>query len=307
MGRQDSSDVAEYEYRSAQCEYELHSYIDIFAARSLNMYRILVIAMAAVALVTTPRDAAAQATSPETLDKKLPLPGDVFRVAGRTAFVIPSDGPKSDGATPWVWYAPTLPNLPGPEERWMFERFTKAGVAVAGIDVGESYGSPEGRKLFTAFYDELTRKRGFAAKPVLLGRSRGGLMTLGWAVENADKVAGFAGIYPVCNIASYPGVEQASGAFQLPPQELAAKLAEHNPIDRLAELAKAKVPLFAIHGDVDEVVPLAANSGTVYQRYLDLGGKMQLIIPPGQGHNMWTGFFQCQELVDFVLANAKSR
>ena len=35
-----------------------------------------------------------------------------------------------------------------------------------------------------------------------------------------------------------------------------------------------------------------------------LGGKMQLIIPPGQGHNMWAGFFQCQELVDFVIAQA---
>ena len=34
---------------------------------------------------------------------------------------------------------------------------------------------------------------------------------------------------------------------------------------------------------------------------------MQLIIPAGQGHNMWPGFFQCQELVDFILANAKSK
>ena len=105
----------------------------------------------------------------------------------------------------------------------MFERFTKAGIAIAGIDVGESYGSPDGRKLFSAFYRELTEKRGFAPKPVLLGRSRGGLMTLGWAVENADKVGGFAGIYPVCNIASYPGVPQASGAYRLKPDELAAQ------------------------------------------------------------------------------------
>jgi hypothetical protein len=31
---------------------------------------------------------------------------------------------------------------------------------------------------------------------------------------------------------------------------------------------------------------------------------MQLIIPPGQGHNMWPGFFQSQELVRFVKAHA---
>jgi len=41
------------------------------------------------------------------------------------------------------------------------------------------------------------------------------------------------------------------------------------------------------------------------KRYEALGGKMQLIVPPGQGHNMWTGFFQCQELVDFVIAQEK--
>lgn len=250
----------------------------------------------------------AEAQRPKTAppEKKLPIAGDVFQVEGRTAFVIPPDRKSPIGATPWVLYAPTLPNLPGPEERWMFERFTEAGIAIAGIDVGESYGSPDGRKLFSAFHRELTERWGLARKPVLLGRSRGGLMTLGWAVENADKVGGFAGIYPVCNIASYPGVPQASAAYRLKPEELAAQLTEHNPIDRLTVLAKAKVPLFAIHGDVDTVVPLEANSGEVRKRYQARGGEMQLIVPAGQGHNMWPGFFQCRELVDFVIANAKS-
>lgn len=156
--------------------------------------------------------AEAQTTERSPPEKKLPMPGEVFRVEGRTAFVIAPDRKTSDGATPWVWYAPTLHNLPGTEERWMFERFTRAGIAIAGIDVGESYGSPDGRNLFSTFHREPTGKRGFASKPVLLGRSRGGLMMLAWAVENSDKVGGFAGIYPVCNTASYPGVTQASGA-----------------------------------------------------------------------------------------------
>ncbi|MCY2956122.1 MAG: prolyl oligopeptidase family serine peptidase [Planctomycetota bacterium] len=257
-----------------------------------------------VLLLVRVADAQTKETAPP--EKKLPLPGEEFRVLGHTAFVIPPDK-KSNGATPWVWYAPTLPGLPGTEERWMFERFKKAGIAIAGIDVGESFGSPDGRKLFSAFHRELSEQRGFSPKPVLLGRSRGGLLTLCWAVENADKVGGFAGVYPVCNIASYPGVLTASGAYQLKPEELEAKLAEHNPIDRLAALAKAKVPLFAIHGDLDTVVPLEANSGEVRKRYEALGGAMQLIVPAGQGHNMWSGFFQCQELVDFVIANAKSK
>ena len=31
---------------------------------------------------------------------------------------------------------------------------------------------------------------------------------------------------------------------------------------------------------------------------------MRLRIPPGQGHNVWDGFFQCRELVEFVIAHA---
>jgi TolB protein len=244
---------------------------------------------------------AALAGAAEPPKKTLPLPGDVFDVSGRTAFLISAKGDPKAVAKPWVWYAPTLPNLPGPEEKWMFEKFLAAGVAVAGIDAGESYGSPAGNTVFDTLHAEMTR-RGYSGKPVLLGRSRGGLMTLSWATANPDKVSGFAGIYPVCDLASYPGVAKAAGAFATKPDELQARLKEFNPVDRLAGLAKAKVPLFAIHGDVDKVVPLEANSARVKERYTALGGTMTLIVPKGQGHNMWSGFFQCRELVDFVIA-----
>jgi len=243
--------------------------------------------------------------APAAPKKALPLPGEVFLVAGRTAFIVPGNIDGGDKAKPWVWYAPTLPRLPGGAERWMFERFRDAGIAVAGIDVGESFGSPAGRALYSTLYAEMTGPRGYSRKPVMLGRSRGGLMTLCWAAENPDEVAGFAGIYPVCNIASYPRVARAAPAYGMTPQELQTRLAEHNPVDRLAGLAKARVPLFAIHGDRDKVVPLEANSGLMKERYAALDGSMQLIVPPGQGHNMWSGFFQCQELVDFVKARAK--
>lgn len=238
-------------------------------------------------------------------EKKLPMPGDVFRVGTNIAFVIPPSKAATNGATPWVWYAPTLQGLPSGSEKWMFEKFGAAGIAVAGIDVGESYGNPAGRAAFTALHEELTTKRNFSRKPVLLGRSRGGLMTLCWAAENADKVGGFAGIYPVCNIASYPGVAKAAPAYGLTPDELKAKLAEHNPVDRLAALAKARVPLFAIHGDKDHLVPLDVNSALLKSRYAELGGTMDVNIPPGQGHSMWPGFFQSEDLVKFVLEHAK--
>lgn len=233
--------------------------------------------------------------------KELPLAGTTFAAGGRPAFLIP--GQAENSIKPWVWYAPTLPGLPGKEERWMFEEFTRAGIAIAGVDAGESYGSPGGNKIFDALYAEMV-SRGYSKKPVLLGRSRGGLMTLSWAAANPEKVGGFAGIYPVCNLASYPGVAKAAGAFELSADDLQTRLKEFNPVDRLEKLAKSQVPLFAIHGDVDTVVPLEANSGLMKERYEKLGGVMQLIVPGGQGHNMWRGFFECAELVEFVKTHS---
>lgn len=236
--------------------------------------------------------------------KVLPIAGEVFTVAGQTAFLISPPENKRQDAAPWVWYAPTLPGLPGPEEEWMFRRFLDAGIAIAGIDAGESYGSPRGSSLFSALYEELVQRRGFSKKPCLLARSRGGLMLYNWAVGHPGRVGCVAGIYPVCNLVSYPGLAKASLAYDLTEDRLAATLARHNPIDRLEPLAKALVPIFHIHGDSDTVVPLEANSGEVARRYRKFGGMMSLQVCEGRGHDMWPGWFQCQELVYFVIAHA---
>lgn len=240
-------------------------------------------------------------------EKTLPLGGEVFSVGEYTAFVIMPAKKAASELTPWVWYAPTLPGLPGPEEKWMCEKFLGAGIAIAGVDVGESYGSPKGREGFTALYDELVKKRGFAPKACLLARSRGGLMHYNWAVEHPECVACVAGIYPVCDPSSWPGIPSACGAFGLTADQFKEQLARHNPVDRLAPLAKAHVPIFHIHGDKDTLVPLDRNSGELAKRYLALGGDMTLKIMDGQGHNMWAGWFQCQELVDFVVAHAREK
>ena len=241
----------------------------------------------------------------QAAEKRLPLKGEVFLIRERTAFLILPEKPKANQPIPWVWYAPTLPGLPASSEKWMFERFIKAGIAIAGVDVGESYGSPKGRAVYSSLHEHLVSKRGLAKQACLLARSRGGLMLYSWAVENPDKVKCITGIYPVCNISSYPGFKRACGAYGLTAEELKAQLSEHNPIDRLAPLAKAKVPIFHIHGDNDSVVPLDKNSAVIKERYDKLGGPMTLEVVKGQGHNMWSGWFQSQSLVDFVIKHAK--
>ena len=245
------------------------------------------------------------ATSAEAAEKKLPIEGEVFTIEGRTAFLILPAKTEVEAPIPWAWYAPTLPGLPGNAEKWMFDEFLKKGIAIAGVDVGESYGSPRGRAIYSALYKELVEKRGLAKRACLLARSRGGLMLYNWAAETPESVACIAGIYPVCNLCSYPGLKRACGAYGMSEEQLATKLAEHNPIDRLAPLAKANVPIFHIHGDRDATVPLEENSGKLAERYSKLGGKMTLEIVKGQGHNLWSGWFHSQGLVDFVITHAR--
>ena len=244
--------------------------------------------------------AAERVVTPGT--KALPLPGEAFQLDGHDAFVILPPNATED--IPWVWYAPTLRGLPASSEVWMFERFLAKGIAIAGIDVGESFGSPAGVELYQRLYDYLVKQRQFGKKPCLLARSRGGLMLYGWAVDHPQSVGGVAGIYPVCSIASYPGVARAAGAYGLTAEKLQSDLAKYDPIDRLKPLAEAGVPVFHIQGDSDKVVPLEANSAELAKRYRSFGGPVEIEVIKGQGHNMWDGWFTSQKLTDFAIARA---
>jgi dipeptidyl aminopeptidase/acylaminoacyl peptidase len=241
------------------------------------------------------------------LSARLELSVEELKVGDRPAFVILPEPAKRRSPQPWIMYSPALPDYPDAHERWMHREFNKAGVAIAGVDVGEAYGSPRGNRGITGLYEELTKRRHFAAKPCLVGRSRGGLWALSWAAKNPKKVAGLAGIYPAFDLRTYPGLDKAAPAYELSPAELQTQLAKHNPIEGAAVLAKVRAPALFIHGEDDAVVPLKENSAEFVARYKAAGAEdcVKLIAVKGQGHNFWEGFFRCQELVDFAVARAK--
>ena len=85
-----------------------------------------------------------------------------FPVGDNQAFVILPRQRTVDGATPWIWYAPTFVRseraLPNRDHAWIFERLLAMGFAVAGVDVGESYGSPAGRADFSEFHRIVVRR-----------------------------------------------------------------------------------------------------------------------------------------------------
>jgi len=61
--------------------------------------------------------------------------------------------------------------------------------------------------------------------------------------------------------------------------------------------------MFVVHGDSDVVVPYDDNTGLLKARYQAGGGSIVVKVIPGEGHKVSPSFFECQELVDFVLAS----
>lgn len=237
--------------------------------------------------------------------ENLPLPAERFDVNSSPAFLMAAPSPRS--GRPWVWYAPTLNNLPNQQHAWYFQRLLDQGISVAGINLGEVRGSPASTEKFTAFYDEMVR-RGYSPKPVLLGQSRGGLMMLTWAMRHPDKIAAFAGIYPVCNLASWPmkkSKDLVLKDYGMSEAELTGSLAKFNPIDNLQGLLANKVPLFLVHGNADTLVPYEENGALLKERYEADGGTVSVKMIDGKGHVVSPVFFECQELLDFIEKQLK--
>src|SRR5512140_480108 len=104
-------------------------------------------------------------------------------VRGRAAFVLEPSAPAP--GRPWVLYAPAFEgSYPTERQAWIFARVLEQGIAVAGIDIGESYGSPAGRSLVDAWHEHSTTVLGLSRRPVLMPQSRGGLMLYNWAAEH---------------------------------------------------------------------------------------------------------------------------
>ena len=258
-----------------------------------------------VAMMDMPKPPPAKKKGKARPRKQVLINGESFKLMGKNAFVMK---PKKPAASkPWIFYGPTLPMYPDKAEQWMHQQFLDAGIAVAGIDVGEAYGSPLVLKYFDRLYEEMTKRRGFSKKPVALGRSRGGLWVSSWAISDPSRIAGIAGIYPVYDFTTYPGVGRAASAYGLTPTSLLSKAGELNPIAKADVLAEAKIPVFIIHGKDDKVVPLKQNSAELRRRYQEAGAGnlIEVMEIDGQGHNFWPGFFQCRELVDFVISKAE--
>ena len=226
-----------------------------------------------------------------------------FRVGEHCAFILRPRGPLPRHR-PWVWYAPTfVPRLPKHLHLWYADQILAAGIHLAGVDVGESWGNPAGRSVFTAFHTTCTQRYGLENRACLWPQSRGGLMHYNWAVEHPARVKCVAAIYALVN-AVEPLRDQICAAHGLSAEQFAAAREQHNPVDRIRPLAEAGVPICHLHGDADTVVPFADNAEELVGRYRGFGGGAELMAVPGKGHAEIPEFFHCQAFADWLIRRA---
>ncbi|MFO1053006.1 MAG: prolyl oligopeptidase family serine peptidase [Planctomycetota bacterium] len=208
-------------------------------------------------------------------------------VMDRALTVIQPDFPAP--GRPWIWRARFFGHEPQTDLELL-----RRGFGLCYCDVADLYGNEHALDVWDAAWERVTTDFGFAPRAVLEGMSRGGLPVFRWAARRPERVACIYVDAPVCDIRSWPGGkgEGKGDAASWQTCLLAHGLTESdveawrgNPIDVLAPIAAAQVPILSVCGDADEVVPFAENTAVLAARYRALGGTIDVIVKPGVGHH----------------------
>lgn len=230
----------------------------------------------------------------EALLKKLPKITRKSRFAGQfDRYHFAFDGSsaiivfpqKPDPAGRWIWRARFFGHQPQTDIALL-----NRGYYLVFVGVGNLFGNPRAVLRWDRFYEFLTKKCGLSPYPVLEGMSRGGLIVFNWAKKNPDKCAAVYVDAPVCDIRSWPchnlktkDAQQCMKVYGLTYKDLPSF--KGNPIDGLEKMAKAKLPVLAVNGIIDTVVPMKKNIHIFAARYKALGGEIRCINKPGNHHH----------------------
>lgn len=172
----------------------------------------------------------------------------------------------------------------------------KRGFYVVYCELGNTYGAPDALAKWDNLYPIMTKQYGMAKKVSLMGLSREGLAIARWAAEHKGKVSALYMDKAVCDFKSWPGGKFSIGKgspgdwknliklyhFKSEAEALAFK---KNPVDLARKLAKAKVAIIYVAGEIDPAVPYNENGARMEQEYKRCGGTFKLIMKKGEGHH----------------------
>lgn len=229
-----------------------------------------------------------------------------FKVAGRDGLLVKPKAPAT--GKPWIWRTEFFGHEPQGDIALL-----GAGWHVAYFKVSDMYGSPASVELMAQFHTHVTREFGLSPRAVLEGFSRGGLYAVNFAAAHPDKTAALYLDAPVLDIRSWPGGKgkgkggarewmQALSAFGL--TEETAKDFKGNPLDHAEALAKAGIPIVAVVGDADKVVPYEENTKPFAEKYRAAGGTIEVIVKPGVDHHPHS-LKDPKPFVDFLIKHVK--
>lgn len=206
---------------------------------------------------------------------------------------------------PWIWRARFWGHEPQVDIDLL-----EQGFHLTYCDVAELFGSPKAVERWDEFY-ALAVKAGLNQKAVLEGMSRGGLIIYNWAAKNPKKVACIYGDAPVMDIKSWPlnwgdclDENKRSMSLLLEAYDFAnaeeAMAWNKNPLNHARKLAKAKIPMIHVVGDIDEGVPVAENTAIFEREVAKYGHSVHVIHKPNVGHHPHS-LNNPEKIVSFIL------
>jgi pimeloyl-ACP methyl ester carboxylesterase len=225
-----------------------------------------------------------------------------FTLANRPCILVLPHEPAA--GRPWIWRMEFFGNEPQADLALLAH-----GWCLAYMNAQDMYGAPKALALFNQFYAHLVVNAGLSKRVVLEGFSRGGLYAVNFAATHASNIAALYLDAPVLDIRSWPGRNRASkewreclAAYGI--TEAMLPVFKWNPVDQIPALAAGRIPIIAVCGDADMVVPLAENTAVLEKRYRELGGTIQVILKPGGDHHPHS-LKDPAPIVDFLVKNAK--
>lgn len=206
---------------------------------------------------------------------------------------------------PWIWRARFWGHEPQVDIDLL-----EQGFHLTYCDVAELFGSPKAVERWDEFY-ALAVKAGLNQKAVLEGMSRGGLIIYNWAAKNPKKVACIYGDAPVMDIKSWPlnwgdCLDENKHSMSLLLEAYGFANAEEamawnkNPLNHARKLAKAKIPMIHVVGDIDEGVPVAENTAIFEREVAKYGHSVHVIHKPNVGHHPHS-LNNPEKIVSFIL------
>ncbi len=230
-----------------------------------------------------------------------------FVINGHGAYVVV---PKiAAPGKPWVWRTSFPDYMPVVDLE-----LVRNGWHIGYIEILDLLGADTALDLMDQYYTQVRTQWGLAEKMTLEPCSRGGLPAYRYAARHPERVACIYGDVPVMDFKSWPYRWAQDKAAQWPKilqdygfrNDAEAMAYTGNPIDQLAAIAKAKIPIRHVICLNDQVVPPEQNTLEAKRRLQGLGSDLE-VVSVKESNEFWGHHFPYPDVfgsVRFIMDHA---